>query len=382
MADYDSLNQSVYDDFNTSEFQVSDCPTKETDFTTSKNIALIFFGIIGIVGNGTVCIFVLCSKTLRKKFTYKLICNLALADFVASTYIIPQPVIKYEHNLQYEILCRIHGSSFPLWASFVASGICLLIITLDRYWAIVYPLRYISISTSRFKTKLYLALPWVYGILFQNFCVYTVKVDECGYCVLADTDRVSMGIIGFCTFTFTYLLPIIVILFLYQRILTNLRSMKASMKSFSQRGVAKSLSKTHNKLVKIFLFIAIFYTVTWAPDQIMFFAYTLGASVYKGTVYNEVIVLMAYMNSIMNPFVYAYSNDKFRNRVCIWRRGKQSAKSDNMSTRNTHLDSSRVSMSVIASPVNSNINVSQMSLATTISKIQDSHSPQSIDESG
>ncbi|XP_071966287.1 galanin receptor 2a-like [Antedon mediterranea] len=378
MEDYEVFNESLYDDV----YDSSNCTANVIDYSTYQNIAAMVFGIFGVVGNGTVGLFILFTRSLRRKLCYKLICNLALADFIASAYIIPVPDVKYQQNMLHEFLCRFHGSQFLLWSSFVTSGICLLMITVDRYWAIVHPLRYISISTSRSKTTLCLIIPWVYGAVFQNFCFYTVKVDECGHCVLADTDRVSMGIIGFCTFTFTYLLPLFCIFCLYYSIIKNMKAMQKNMHNFSQKGVAKNLSKTRDKLVKVFLFITIFYGVTWAPDQIMFFAYTLGASVYKGTVYNELIVLSAYLNSIMNPFVYAYSNDRFRSVLCFCRNKKKHGgnKAEKFSSTNiTNVESSsKVQLSVVGRPLSKAS--SQLSVATTVSTLRCSQTSLSIDD--
>ncbi|XP_033117962.1 rhodopsin-like [Anneissia japonica] len=316
---------------------------KPVDFTNPYISILLVFGLIGSVGNAVVVVVIMRSKSLRSKLTYQLVCNLACSDFVASVFMIPRPDIAYDQSIVMKIVCRVYGSDFPLWMSFVVSVMAMLMIALDRYWAIVSPLKYQTITLSG-KTFLLIVFPWVAGFVIQGFCIIVRDVDECGKCRNFYNWEYALPMVGSTVFIFSYLIPIICMMFLYYKIIQSMSTMAKNMADYQQDKAAKTLAKTKTKMVWVFFALTVFFTVTWGPDQFLYLSYTMGASVYKGTVYNKLIVLIAFSNSIINPYVYAFTQNTVRRKLGLDRKKKrkQAAFSIDKSTNST-TESSRTS---------------------------------------
>ncbi|XP_071956920.1 galanin receptor 2a-like [Antedon mediterranea] len=323
------------------------------DFTNPYTGLLLGFGLIGSIGNAMVIGVIVSSKSLRSKMTYKLVCNLACADFIASLFMIPRPDVLYDQSIAMRFVCRVYGSDFPLWMSFVVSVMALLMMALDRYWAIVTPLRYQTIVYSK-KRYLLLVFPWVAGVLIQGFCIIVRDVDECGKCKNFYNWEYALPLVGSSVFIFSYLIPITCMMFVYYKIIQGMATMAKNMVTYKQDQSAKKLEKTKTKMVWVFFGLTVFFTITWGPDQFLYLSYTMGASVYKGTVYNKLIVLIAYANSIINPLVYAFTQKTVRKKLGIdckkKRRRDQTAYSiDNNSSAIDNTSQSRMSNTSISS---------------------------------
>ena len=70
--------------------------------------------------------------------------------------------------------------------------------------------------------------------------------------------------------------------------------------------------KAAQELEKMLLVVVICYMVCWGPNQIIFFSYNMGAPVSFASTYYHISVVLAVMNSAINPFIYVLKNPFFR----------------------------------------------------------------------
>ncbi|XP_030830661.1 allatostatin-A receptor-like [Strongylocentrotus purpuratus] len=141
-------------------------------------------GFSGMAGNALVCFVLIRVPSLRTR-TSQFIINLAIADFLTSFWLIPfhmfpraPPLTK---GLSGELMCRLYISKYILWVSAVMSIYFLVAVTLERYVAVVHPLKYKRVFTTKF-TLLVSACCWLIGILSPIFFFFIYDVRD-GVCV-------------------------------------------------------------------------------------------------------------------------------------------------------------------------------------------------------
>ncbi|XP_071390695.1 alpha-1A adrenergic receptor-like [Centroberyx affinis] len=151
---------------NMSVFSVAEsCPNcsssayPEVDVTKAVILGLVLgvFVIFGVLGNILVILSVVCHRHLRS-VTHYFIANLAAADLLLSSAVLPFSATS-------EALGRwVFGRAFcSAWAALdvlccTASILSLCVISIDRYLAVSYPLRYPAMATERRGLAAVLAL--------------------------------------------------------------------------------------------------------------------------------------------------------------------------------------------------------------------------------
>lgn len=115
-------------------------------------VSEVLVAVVAVLGNAlTITVFVV-ERKLRRRTNYYIV-SLALADLLVGVFGIP-----------FAILTSI-GLPRPLWACLfmlstllilcTVSIFCLLAVSIDRYWAILYPLRYSRVMTARIARREY-----------------------------------------------------------------------------------------------------------------------------------------------------------------------------------------------------------------------------------
>ena len=115
-------------------------------------ISEVLVAVVAVIGNAlTITVFVT-ERKLRRRTNYYIV-SLALADLLVGVFGIP-----------FAILTSV-GLPRPLWACLfmlstllilcTVSIFCLLAVSVDRYWAILHPLRYSRVMTARIARREY-----------------------------------------------------------------------------------------------------------------------------------------------------------------------------------------------------------------------------------
>ena len=106
-----------------------------------NTIIALFIGIFGILDNGLVLIVILSSKSMRGTITNILIINQAIIDLVTCFFLAVNPP-TVDYSVPYsgalgEVYCRVWLSNYLWQGPCVASTCSLILITIERYSAIV-----------------------------------------------------------------------------------------------------------------------------------------------------------------------------------------------------------------------------------------------------
>ena len=125
------------------------------------------FRLVITMGNFMILILVIMNplKKLRSPFNYFVV-NLAVADLIVG--IISMPITIYFNVLKYlqkksDALLLIRFSHMILFTSLTANLLCLMLLSIDRYIAITFPLKY--------RTNLSSKKYWVASFIISLFSV-------------------------------------------------------------------------------------------------------------------------------------------------------------------------------------------------------------------
>lgn len=266
--------------------------------STASDVFLVLTIIIAVLGNTLVCLACVISKRL-KSFTEPFIISLAVTDILVGLISMP---IWLSNSLTGKPNIRDFPTIYKLWLQFdivccTASIMNLVFISVDRFIAVTYPLRYPSIVT-RNRVAIGIAFIWLYSLI-----IALIKLQRWRYYSLF----VSLA---------SFFVPLLIMLFAYSRIfhvaLTHVRSIRRihSDQSISNRRTIENFH-VNLKAARTFSIVIGAFVVCWCP----FFVVTLLAVYSKASINNNVLAMikwLTYGNSALNPLIYSCLNKNFR----------------------------------------------------------------------
>eukprot|EP00057_Strongylocentrotus_purpuratus_P001786 XP_001201718.1 PREDICTED: D(2)-like dopamine receptor [Strongylocentrotus purpuratus] len=281
-------------------------------------ILQLISAITGIVGNFLV-IVVLLHRRSKIRSTDTLIGGLAFADFFTSVFLIPIPKPVYIPKTWLgEVYCRLVFTQSLLWASVTVSAYLLMSISVERYIAVVYPLRLKRLITRR-RVSTLIGFIWVLSVLSQLFTFFSYTVDTfTNKCKEQYINRLITIIVAFYWFCLLLVVPCLTML-----ITQVLIALKLTHRSNHFKGVTNSLNgKTmpsfhivaRNRVLKMMLIVILIYLVCWTPNQIAYLGYKIGwvPESYINSHLHSMLTVLGFYNSCANPIIYAARYPEFR----------------------------------------------------------------------
>ena len=252
--------------------------------------------ILTMIGNGFVIFLVSSKRHLRSK-TNAFIVSLAVADFLVGMHVFPSifflKVIGLSDQGLYIILLQLR------WLFQDASVLSMCSLVLDRYLAVVKPLKYLTFMTSRRVIQL-ISFSWgisVAVILLQSFLL--VKLNAY---VLFSSFKVLVIIIFF-------IFPCMLIIFCFASMLRVI---------YRQNGAARALGKqvpSNNRreksaLIMMTIVVVLFLVYCGVYVRCLITFWTGHCSEYNKSIVNIVI-----LNSAANPLAYAVFKGDIRKEI-------------------------------------------------------------------
>ncbi|KAK7125354.1 hypothetical protein R3I93_020893 [Phoxinus phoxinus] len=272
-----------------------------------KTISLVVYSLtflLGVPGN----IFVVYMAGMKMKRTVNTIwfLNLATADLLCCLSI-PFSVaeILLEHHWPYgSVMCKILPSVIVI--NMFASVFTLNLISLDRFAQVITPV-WAQNHRNLFLARLSCAVAWVLALVLSlpfmilrhtltdfNITLCTFPADEEG-------DLTTSGLLSIIRFVFGFLIPLICITSCYGVIARKLgRSNFRSGRAF-----------------RIMLAVIVAFFLCWLPyhtvDLIM--KYGGESSALVALAVDPLAISLAYINSCLNPILYVFMGQDFKNKV-------------------------------------------------------------------
>ncbi len=142
-------------------FRIQICP-----LLVLVSIFPAFLSLFTIIGNIFVLVAILTNEKLKKRVTSVLISNLALADLLVGSFVMPLALVSLITNGQWifsRMMCRIWISLDVICCT--ASIVTLCVISMDRFLGVTTPIQYASrITKGRLKVDFFTAK----GILMKH----------------------------------------------------------------------------------------------------------------------------------------------------------------------------------------------------------------------
>ncbi|CAB4001719.1 neuropeptide FF receptor 1-like [Paramuricea clavata] len=278
--------------------------------------AVVF--ILTVIGNIVVIMVIMKNRKLRSIETnyygYYLL-NLAIADLSVALLVIPFTVV-YNESGDWPFsafLCKVIPTL--LVASLCASILTLLVLTCERYWSICYPFKQ---SLTRNKLLVILGLVWFlsFAAASPELVVYELNTEHVSGAQIQEkypcaeqwsSNKQRQAYTAF-LFIFSYLLPLVVILAAYLRIVYELQTSKAECFGPNDEDHIK-------KTVRVLIIVVASFALCYLPEKVLFIWIDYG----NGGYYPYIDILMKYsyffqwFNSCLNPIIYGAVDINFRN---------------------------------------------------------------------
>ncbi|XP_072302699.1 adenosine receptor A2b [Eucyclogobius newberryi] len=303
----------------------------------------VAIAVLSIAGNVLVCWAVSINTTLKNATNYFLV-SLAVADILVGCLAIPFAII-----ISVGIHLDFYGCLFL--ACFVlvltqSSIFSLLAIAIDRYLAVKIPLRYKELMTGKTAREI-IAILWILSFVIGliPFLGWNQKHMGCpnGSSELTNTTTtgaaegqkaggmnllyscklecffesvVDMHYMVYFNFFVCVLLPLLIMLGIYLKIFTVARK---QLRQIELKCVGNGESHHHGLLqreiraAKSLSIIVGLFAVCWLPVHILNCLTLFYREIKKPEVVMYVAIILSHANSVVNPIIYAYRIQDFRN---------------------------------------------------------------------
>ncbi|XP_071807806.1 somatostatin receptor type 5-like [Asterias amurensis] len=281
-------------------------------------------GIVGILGNGLVCFVIFKVRTMQTR-TNAFIFHQAVIDLLGSTMNVLRNEIVLPDTIPSNALgrftCQFWVSNYSLFYFFILSTFNLLVLTMERYFAIVYPFKYQAAFTTwpRLKVSMSMAMCWIFNTILMSYTLLIYK-EENGKCV--QNLIPGANIIGVIVAVLQYVVPVAVMLFAYIRISVEMKRGAARVGPAPAQhlpgganapDMAESLLRARRNTFKMLLIVFITFLICWTPNQVIFLMFNLGIDIQFNGWFFFITVAMVASNSCVNPMIYAFKYRQFRN---------------------------------------------------------------------
>lgn len=303
----------MYDSFLQNESSDSNCSNStDNDFDRTSTIAItcLYFLVctVGLCGNALV-IYVILRYAKMKTVTNIYILNLAVADVL---FMLSLPFIAIQMAIVDwpfgPVLCRVVMTVDSL--NQFTSIFCLMVMSIDRYLAVVHPIK----STKWRKphvAKIINVAVWGVSLLVNlPIVIYSGVIVKCNSsCSIVWPEPQQAYYTSFMIYAFIlgFFLPLMVICMCYLLIIVKVRSSGIRVGSSKRKKSERKVTRMVSIVVAVFVFC-------WLPFYVFNVTSvtgTLETTPFLRSMFAFVVVL-GYANSCANPILYAFLSENFK----------------------------------------------------------------------
>ncbi|XP_011669789.1 QRFP-like peptide receptor [Strongylocentrotus purpuratus] len=281
-------------------------------------ILQIITAVVGIIGNLLV-IVILFQRRKQNRNMDILTGALATADLLTSIFMIPFPILnRVPSTILGEIYCKIVASQFLFWVSVSASIMTLTFIPVERYFAVVYPLRFKEFLSKKRVSRAVLLI-WFMSFLEHSVFLFTTRVEASEeQCIDLYSSRQINMIITTMLIILMLIIPIALAL-----ILQALTARSLHRQAQLHLGVDKGLNRSNpsvrhfiakRRVLQLLFLVTLVFIVSWVPCQTFYLLSSIGFVPYttRNRFIQHALNVLACCNSSANPFIYALRYPDFR----------------------------------------------------------------------
>lgn len=278
--------------------------------TLFSEVTVVIYTIVFIVGflGNTLTIYVVIRYAKLKTVTNMYILNLAVADEI---YILGIPFLGTNSILSYwpygDLFCKLCMTADSI--SQFASTFCLTLMSVDRFLAVVYPIR--SAKWRKLQVaKIFSGMVWVVSFLVVlPVTIYSRVQEDLNTCNISWPEPSHVWSVVFILYTsiLGFFGPLIIISLGYLLIVIKVRSAGVRAGLMKRR-------KSERKVTRMVVIIVLVFVICWMPfftTNIVNLVYIIPENKTMAAVYFSLVIL-TYVNSCANPILYGFLSDNFR----------------------------------------------------------------------
>ncbi|CAB4064917.1 unnamed protein product [Lepeophtheirus salmonis] len=298
--------------------------TTETNRPNKMNVGTYLTLLLGVIGNLLIIVSITGYRCMKSP-TNIFLASLAFADLILCVVCLP---IKLAELFSFTwtfglFLCKF--VNYMQYISAVASVLNLTVMSLERCYAIVYPLKAKSICT---VSKAQRVVFWSVGIcLFPRylpFCLFRHKevglVQKVFWCVRDDESPLFWQIHEIYSLLVLLVLPgtfmVIAYSIIARKVCHCMKEERTFLMNSSYEYGNTQTSPTHRRVIRMLAAIVVVFVLCWSPFLVMNIFRSFGVvniSLHGFVKYdNTTFTLMAYLNSALNPIIYGFMSQNFR----------------------------------------------------------------------
>ncbi|XP_076236197.1 trissin receptor-like isoform X2 [Calliopsis andreniformis] len=306
------------------------------DRTDVKAIFITLYTVVFVscfFGNLMVIFVVTFSRRLRS-ITNLFLANLAVADFCVGVFCVYQTLTNYLMNswLLGDFLCKVYMFVHAL--SYTASVLILVVVCIERYLAIVYPIKCRAVLT-RSRLQLVVGLVWLAAAIYASprfFYVETVRnhlmTGDVDIICIANIKKHNKNALEAVNLVFLYLVPLILMSCLYSRIAVGLWKSSAALSGpepVTRTGNGRvrrihasssNVLRARRGVIRMLIAVVMMFAVCNLPQQARIIWRHWGSSYDRTSDFSTLLTLstflISYTNSSLNPLLYAFLSRNFR----------------------------------------------------------------------
>ncbi|XP_068692182.1 D(5)-like dopamine receptor [Montipora foliosa] len=316
-------------------------------FQYSVAVCHMLIALIGFVGNFIVCCTIIVNRSLRSNPTNTFIFSLAFSDLLTVSLVVPfdiESIILLGVWRHSEEMCEAWITMYLITVP--TSILTLLAVSVDRYKSLSDPLN--RFRRCRFMTRkkalIVSVVIWIYSFLFALVPIMGWRTHD------------KFVFQGVCYFPFTktyttlssvinFILPLLITCGIYIKIYLIARSQQnifygdasriSKLRSTEQKRV---YSRNIRAAKTISIFVVAFFSC-WIPFGFISVVSNLCGSQCVRKIPHEVGVLFlmfGYLNSALNPFLFAFRNSRFKATMSALMQSKGSRRRSTLTQSTCH----------------------------------------------
>ena len=287
---------------------------------TWGRIILIIIVSIGMLANGVVQTLYILDKKLRKGTSNLLLRNQTMMDSIACVVLLSTQILLAKGTTATTtagrwLLCLLINSSTIFTGTIFAANIGLVVIAIERYAKIVHSVSHRN-HFRPWMVKLGMVIPWLSALIV--YCIPTWSMLDMNTCVQLWPSAISLKAFCVVVFLWQIIMPTIVILLCYTRILMVIVCQKrVSVQQTLHSNIGSQLPEHGKRVVKTMIVISLCFFLCWSPVQLLSVLLAFG---YR-TLFVETINYLssvAYLNVILNPVIYSTHLDVVGRTRCFF----------------------------------------------------------------
>ncbi|KAG7485835.1 somatostatin receptor type 5-like [Solea senegalensis] len=263
--------------------------------------------VVGLLGN-TLVIHVVVNYTRNESVTNIYILNLAIAD---ELFMLGLPFLAVQNALLSwpfgSLMCRVVMTVDAI--NQFTSIFCLTVMSVDRYLAVVHPIRS-SWWRRPHVAKAISATVWAVSIVVVlPVVVFADVLKDDGNCSIVWPEPADVWKTSFIVYTCTvgFFCPLLVICLCYLLIVIKVRSVGKRAQATSSRR-----RKSERKITRMVVVVVAVFVLCWLPFYALNIVNLLVVlpGDFRGLYF--FVVVLSYANSCANPILYGFLSDNFK----------------------------------------------------------------------